>query len=61
MQKVIRYFSCTTYGLLLIGTAIGVFQGTMHPLVALFTPGGMYLLFAGCRFAIRFLFWYDEL
>ena len=61
MQKVIRYFGCITYGLLLIGTAIGVFQGTMHPLAALFTPGGMYLLFAGCRFAIRFLFWYDEL
>lgn len=61
MQTVIRYFGYITYGLLLIGTAIGVFQGTIHPLTALFTLGVMYLLFVECWFALRFLFWFDEL
>lgn len=61
MKTILRYFGIVTLGLMVLGCVIGMFRGTIHPLHALFTLVVMYYLFVATWFAIRYLFWFDEL
>ncbi len=61
MKKAIKYFGIVILIMMAFGSVAGVIQGTIHPLLAIFTIGFMYLILVEFYFTLCFLFWFDEL